>query len=104
MAGPGNDSAASAIAAPLPLRQQLLVTSARLFELPVWRRLGLAIDVIVTCLAASAAVVMGSMWVLPFKWIERSYGLLGLLIAMTLPGCSRAPCGERETQPPGRVW
>ena len=23
---------------------------------------------------------MASMWVLPFKWIERTYGLLGLLM------------------------
>ena len=29
---------------------------------------------------ASALVVMASMWVLPFKWIERTYGLLGLLM------------------------
>ena len=29
---------------------------------------------------ASAIVVMASMWVLPFKWIERTYGLLGLLM------------------------
>lgn len=29
---------------------------------------------------ASAAVLMASMWVLPFKWIERTYGLLGLLM------------------------
>jgi Mn2+/Fe2+ NRAMP family transporter len=28
----------------------------------------------------SALVVMASMWVLPFKWIERAYGLLGLLM------------------------
>src|SRR6476619_3517306 len=28
----------------------------------------------------STAVVMASMWVLPFKWIERVYGLLGLLM------------------------
>jgi Mn2+/Fe2+ NRAMP family transporter len=27
-----------------------------------------------------AAVMMASMWVLPFKWIERSYGLLGLFM------------------------
>jgi manganese transport protein len=30
--------------------------------------------------ALSALVVMASMWVLPFKWIERTYGLLGLLM------------------------
>jgi Mn2+/Fe2+ NRAMP family transporter len=29
---------------------------------------------------ASTVVVMASMWVLPFKWIERIYGLLGLLM------------------------
>lgn len=29
---------------------------------------------------ASAAALMASMWVLPFKWIERTYGLLGLLM------------------------
>jgi manganese transport protein len=28
----------------------------------------------------AAAVLMGSMWVLPFKWIERTYGLLGLFM------------------------
>jgi manganese transport protein len=28
----------------------------------------------------SVAVLMASMWVLPFKWIERTYGLLGLLM------------------------
>jgi Mn2+/Fe2+ NRAMP family transporter len=28
----------------------------------------------------SAAALMTSMWVLPFKWIERAYGLLGLLM------------------------
>jgi manganese transport protein len=28
----------------------------------------------------STAVMMASMWVLPFKWIERSYGLLGLFM------------------------
>jgi Mn2+/Fe2+ NRAMP family transporter len=30
--------------------------------------------------AASVAVLMASMWILPFKWIERTYGLLGLLM------------------------
>jgi len=30
--------------------------------------------------AASVAVLMASMWILPFKWIERVYGLLGLLM------------------------
>jgi len=30
--------------------------------------------------AASVLVLMASMWVLPFKWIERVYGLLGLLM------------------------
>jgi manganese transport protein len=30
--------------------------------------------------ALSAAVLMASMWVLPFKWIERTYGLLGLFM------------------------
>ena len=30
--------------------------------------------------AASFAVLMASMWVLPFKWIERTYGLLGLFM------------------------
>jgi len=29
---------------------------------------------------ASVAVLMATMWVLPFKWIERTYGLLGLLM------------------------
>ena len=29
---------------------------------------------------ASALVLMASMWILPFKWIERTYGLLGLLM------------------------
>jgi Mn2+/Fe2+ NRAMP family transporter len=29
---------------------------------------------------ASTLVLMASMWVLPFKWIERSYGLLGLFM------------------------
>ena len=29
---------------------------------------------------AGAFVLMGSMWVLPFKWIERIYGLLGLFM------------------------
>ena len=29
---------------------------------------------------ASVIVLMASMWVLPFKWIERIYGLLGLLM------------------------
>ena len=28
----------------------------------------------------SVVIVMASMWILPFKWIERSYGLLGLLM------------------------
>ena len=28
----------------------------------------------------SAVALMASMWVLPFKWIERTYGLLGLLM------------------------
>ena len=28
----------------------------------------------------STAVLMASMWVLPFKWIERAYGLLGLFM------------------------
>jgi Mn2+/Fe2+ NRAMP family transporter len=30
--------------------------------------------------AASVIVLAASMWVLPFKWIERTYGLLGLLM------------------------
>ena len=30
--------------------------------------------------ALSTLVVGASMWILPFKWIERSYGLLGLLM------------------------
>src|SRR3954468_3225388 len=30
--------------------------------------------------AVSVVVLMASMWVLPFKWIERTYGLLGLLM------------------------
>jgi manganese transport protein len=30
----------------------------------------------------SVAVLMATMWVLPFKWIERSYGLLGLFMIM----------------------
>jgi len=30
--------------------------------------------------AISALAVMASMWVLPFKWIERVYGLLGLMM------------------------
>ena len=29
---------------------------------------------------ASVAALMASMWVLPFKWIERTYGLLGLMM------------------------
>jgi manganese transport protein len=29
---------------------------------------------------ASVLVLMASMWILPFKWIERTYGLLGLLM------------------------
>ena len=29
---------------------------------------------------ASALALMASMWILPFKWIERTYGLLGLLM------------------------
>src|SRR5437660_3876271 len=29
---------------------------------------------------ASVIALMASMWVLPFKWIERTYGLLGLLM------------------------
>ena len=29
---------------------------------------------------ASVAVLMASIWVLPFQWIERTYGLLGLLM------------------------
>src|SRR3954451_17542082 len=29
---------------------------------------------------ASVVVLMASMWVLPFKWIERTYGLLGLMM------------------------
>src|SRR3954453_7289428 len=28
----------------------------------------------------SAGALMASMWILPFKWIERTYGLLGLLM------------------------
>src|SRR3982750_1207525 len=28
----------------------------------------------------SVVVLMASMWILPFKWIERTYGLLGLLM------------------------
>jgi Mn2+/Fe2+ NRAMP family transporter len=32
-------------------------------------------------MAAASVIVLGaSMWVLPFKWIERTYGLLGLLM------------------------
>lgn len=31
---------------------------------------------------ASTLVVGGSMWVLPFKWIERTYGLLGLFMVV----------------------
>ena len=30
--------------------------------------------------AATAAVIIVSIWVLPFKWIERTYGLLGLFM------------------------
>src|SRR4029079_10331503 len=30
--------------------------------------------------ALSVLVLMASMWILPFKWIERIYGLLGLLM------------------------
>src|SRR4051794_11922174 len=30
--------------------------------------------------AVSVLVLMASMWILPFKWIERTYGLLGLLM------------------------
>jgi Mn2+/Fe2+ NRAMP family transporter len=32
----------------------------------------------------SVIALMASMWVLPFKWIERSYGLLGLLMLVFL--------------------
>jgi len=35
---------------------------------------------------ASTAVLMLSMWVLPFKWIERVYGLLGLLMLVFAAG------------------
>jgi Mn2+/Fe2+ NRAMP family transporter len=31
---------------------------------------------------ASTLVLMASMWVLPFKWIERTYGLLGLFMVV----------------------
>ena len=31
---------------------------------------------------ASTVVLMASMWVLPFKWIERTYGLLGLFMVV----------------------
>jgi Mn2+/Fe2+ NRAMP family transporter len=34
----------------------------------------------VPMVVASTAVLFLSMWVLPFKWIERTYGLLGLLM------------------------
>jgi manganese transport protein len=30
--------------------------------------------------AVSVVVLMASMWILPFKWIERTYGLLGLVV------------------------
>ena len=30
--------------------------------------------------SASVALLMASIWILPFKWIERTYGLLGLLM------------------------
>src|SRR5689334_21878859 len=30
--------------------------------------------------AASVLVLAASMWILPFKWIERTYGLLGLMM------------------------
>src|SRR5215210_1360511 len=30
--------------------------------------------------ALSVVVLMASMWILPFKWIERTYGLLGLIM------------------------
>ncbi len=30
----------------------------------------------------STAVLMASMWILPFKWIERTYGLLGLFMVV----------------------
>jgi Mn2+/Fe2+ NRAMP family transporter len=33
---------------------------------------------------ASVGVLMASMWVLPFKWIERTYGLLGLFMIVFL--------------------
>jgi len=33
---------------------------------------------------ASTAVLMASMWILPFKWIERTYGLLGLFMIVFL--------------------
>jgi len=35
----------------------------------------------VMCIA-STLVLMASMWVLPFKWIERTYGLLGLFMVV----------------------
>jgi manganese transport protein len=35
---------------------------------------------------ASVLVLMGSMWILPFKWIERTYGLLGLLMLVFAVG------------------
>ena len=45
--------------------------------------------------AASTLVLMASMWVLPFKWIERIYGLLGLLmIAFRRAGCDPPAVGK----------
>jgi manganese transport protein len=37
--------------------------------------------------AISAAVLVVVIWVLPFKWIERSFGLLGLLMIVFLVAC-----------------
>ncbi|MGN6058886.1 MAG: NRAMP family divalent metal transporter [Sphingomicrobium sp.] len=36
---------------------------------------------VLMCIASTAAL-MASMWVLPFKWIERTYGLLGLFMVV----------------------
>ena len=46
--------------------------------------------------AISTAVLMASMWILPFKWIERIYGLLGLLMISFAAAlvASHAPWGK----------
>src|SRR6476619_5937766 len=44
-------------------------------------RLGLKLGLLTLAASLVSTLVVGaSMWILPFKWIERSYGLLGLLM------------------------